>query len=64
MHHTLAPACRPCHATIHQTLSETELAEVFNTVELLRSHPDLSRFFAWAAKQKTDRRITVKKRRR
>ena len=40
-----------CHSTIHRTLSETELARKFNTVEALRAHPDLARFFAWVAKR-------------
>ncbi|SIS54239.1 HNH endonuclease [Paracoccus saliphilus] len=40
-----------CHSTIHKTLSETELARHYNTVEALRSHPELARFFAWVAKR-------------
>lgn len=40
-----------CHSTIHRTLSETDLARRFNTVEALRAHPDLARFFDWVAKR-------------
>ena len=40
-----------CHSTIHKTLSETELARQFNSVEALRGHPDLARFFAWVARR-------------
>ena len=38
-----------CHSTIHKTLSETELARRYNSVEALSGHPDLARFFAWVA---------------
>jgi hypothetical protein len=40
-----------CHKTIHKTLRETELARNCNTVEALRSHPDLARFWAWVARR-------------
>ena len=39
-----------CHKEIHATLSEAELARVYNTPETLRSHPRLAKFFAWVAK--------------
>ena len=38
-----------CHNEIHATLTETELAREFNTIEALRSHPRLARFAAWIA---------------
>ena len=40
-----------CHKTIHKTLSETELARNYATVEALRAHPDLRRFFDWVGKR-------------
>jgi len=40
-----------CHKEIHATLTEAELARDFNTVEALRSHPRLAKFFAWVAKR-------------
>lgn len=40
-----------CHSTIHKTLSETQLARSYHNVEALRSHPELSRFFAWVARR-------------
>ena len=36
-----------CHSTIHRTLGETELARNYATVEALRAHPQLRRFFDW-----------------
>ena len=40
-----------CHSTIHRTLGETELARNYATVEALRGHPELRRFFDWVAKR-------------
>lgn len=40
-----------CHKEIHATLSETELARVYNTPEALRAHPHLAKFVAWVAKR-------------
>ena len=40
-----------CHKEIHATLSETELARVYNTPEALRAHPHLAKFAAWVAKR-------------
>lgn len=40
-----------CHKEIHATLSETELARLYNTPEALRAHPHLARFVAWVAKR-------------
>ena len=43
-----------CHKEIHATLSEAELARVYNTPEMLRSHPRLEKFFKWVAKRPPD----------
>lgn len=40
-----------CHNEIHATLTETELARGFDTVEKLRAHPKLKRFIAWVARK-------------
>ncbi len=40
-----------CHNEIHATLTETELARDFNTVEALRAHPRLAKFIAWVSKR-------------
>lgn len=40
-----------CQNEIHATLSETELARDYNTVEALQSHPHLAKFIAWVAKR-------------
>lgn len=40
-----------CHKQIHATLSETELARVYNTPEALLSHPKIAAFARWVAKR-------------
>ncbi len=40
-----------CHNEIHATLTETELAREFNTVEALETHPRLAKFIAWVGKR-------------
>lgn len=40
-----------CHNEIHATLSEAELARVYNSVDALRAHPRLAKFFAWVGKR-------------
>jgi hypothetical protein len=40
-----------CHRMIHKCLSETELARHYNSVEALKLHPELARFFVWVAKR-------------
>lgn len=43
-----------CHAEIHATLTEAELAREFHTIEALRSHPRLAKFLRWVAKRPPD----------
>lgn len=38
---------RFCHTKIHATIDNYQLAKFYNTVELLRSHPDLEKFIKW-----------------
>ncbi|MEM9427019.1 MAG: HNH endonuclease [Pseudomonadota bacterium] len=40
-----------CHNEIHATLTETELARSYNTIDALRAHPRLAKFIAWVAKR-------------
>ncbi len=40
-----------CHNEIHATLTETELARDYATVEALRAHPRLARFIRWVGKR-------------
>jgi len=40
-----------CHREIHATLSETEIARDFATMEALRGHPRLEKFIRWVARR-------------
>ncbi|KQI70360.1 hypothetical protein AN189_02080 [Loktanella sp. 3ANDIMAR09] len=53
-----------CHKEIHATLSESELARVYNTPEMLRSHPRLEKFAKWVAKRPPEFMSKVPKRKR
>ena len=53
-----------CNKEIHASLSEAELARVYNTPEMLRSHPRLEKFARWVAKRPPEFLSKVPKRRR
>lgn len=61
MHTRIAMLCRPCHATVHATLSEQELEAAYNTLETLAAHPDIVKFVGWVKKQPIDRKVAVKR---
>jgi hypothetical protein len=45
--------CRDCHKAIHRLIpDEKELGRHANTVESLRSHPELGKFLVWVQRQK------------
>lgn len=56
---SIAMLCRPCHSTVHATLSEKTLEQQYNTVEALAEHPEIARFVNWVCKQHPTRRIAV-----
>jgi len=60
VHHRIAMLCRACHKQVHAVLTEKQLEREFNTLDLLRSHPDIARFVAWARKQPADAHVTVR----
>lgn len=41
--------CRPCHSQLHRLLTEKQLEREWNTVEKLRTHPELMKFADWIA---------------
>jgi len=57
----IAMLCRPCHSTVHATLSEKELEAVFNTIDALAQHPEIMKFVAWVRRQSIDRRVAIKR---
>lgn len=43
-----------CHNEIHATLSESDLARDFNTIDALQAHPRLKTFITWIQKRPAD----------
>ena len=43
-----------CHNEIHATLTETELARAYHTIDALRAHPRLAKFIQWVEKRPPD----------
>ena len=41
--------CRMCHSQIHLLLTEKQLEREWNSVEKLRTHPELMKFAQWIA---------------
>jgi hypothetical protein len=42
--------CIPCHKMIHRKIGHRELAEVFNSKEMLLDHPEIKKFVAFNRK--------------
>ena len=53
----LADLCRPCHGFIHKVLSEKQMELEYNTVELLRSHPEIGKFVEWVKRRPAGLRV-------
>lgn len=41
------PLCRPCHATLHQTFDERDLAENYDTLEKILADERMARWRKW-----------------
>ncbi len=44
--------CSTCHRQLHALFSETTLAKELNTVETVRSDPQMAEYLRWARRQK------------
>jgi DNA mismatch repair ATPase MutL len=50
--------CRPCHSAIHRAVPDNkELAMHYRTLEDLRQHEAISKFSAWASKQRVSSKV-------
>lgn len=54
--------CLSCKDSIH-IIPNKDLAEYYNTLEMLRTAPELETYMRWIKKQKRDR-VTIKKKKR
>ncbi len=51
--------CSACHRQIHVLFDNKRLAKELNTIEALKTEPQMRKFLAWVRKQNTQKRITV-----
>ena len=54
-----AMLCTDCHSAIHKFVSEKELGRDWNTVEKLRTHPDIGRFVRWVSRQQGRKKVAA-----
>jgi hypothetical protein len=59
--HLTAGLCSPCHRHIHAVLGNKELEREYNTLEALRSHPDVERFVTWVSKRPHGTRASTRR---
>jgi hypothetical protein len=52
--------CRPCHSQVHALLTEKELEREWNTIEIIRAHPEVARFVEWIAGKPPGFRVQVR----
>ena len=58
--------CRPCHSHIHKLIPLNDMADTFNTLEVILSHPGVQKWIPYIRKQKLtsrcDRRLRQQER--
>lgn len=52
--------CSACHRQIHSLFDNKQLAQELNTLDKLKSEPQMQKFLSWVKKQKPDKRIQVR----
>jgi len=57
----IALLCPACHRTVHSVLSQKELEYEYNSVDLLRSHPQIARFIKWVRKRPAGQGIRIRR---
>jgi hypothetical protein len=53
------PLCKPCHKQLHATYSNTQLDQLYDNLESLRTAPELQPFLNWIRKQSPDRNFAT-----
>ncbi len=49
--HSTVGLCSPCHRHIHTILDNKDLEREYNTLEALKTHPDVGRFVEWVSRK-------------
>jgi len=53
--HNVADSCRSCHDQIHAIWSEKELEREWNTIEKIKSSPEMQKFINWIKNKHNDK---------
>ena len=53
--------CQACHGMVHAVCSEKELERSYYTRDLLLGNEEIATFVTWVAKQRGDRKISVRR---
>ena len=53
--------CSTCHRQLHALFSEATLAKELNTVEMVRSNPQMADYLRWARRQKSATSFRVRR---
>lgn len=48
-----------CHRQIHSLFTNTQLAQQLNTLDALKSEPQMQKFLTWVSKQNPQKRVKV-----
>lgn len=51
--------CAACHKQIHTLFDNTRLAQELNTLEKLKSEPQMNKFLSWVRKQDPNKRVKI-----
>ncbi len=58
----IALLCHPCHKQVHALFTEKELERDYNTLERLKSHPEVAKFIGWLRDKPAALKVTVRRR--
>ena len=53
--------CSACHRQIHALFDNKHLAFELNTLEKLQTEPQMQKFLTWVKKQKSEKRVQVRR---
>lgn len=55
--------CTACHKQIHALFDNKKLARELNSIDKLKQEPKMEKFLSWVKKQKSQKRVTVRRQR-
>lgn len=52
---------RFCHRQVHATLTESQLARNYSSIEALRGHPEIAKFIEWVSRKPAHIQTAIKR---